>query len=164
MRDTGPLTPAVRRLLVGKAALVAGLVAYGSEVPALDVVVWTGLGGLGAATLLSLAGSVTRQPPDRPTAAPVVVLPERSVAGSAVPDPAVQARFTLVEQARATLLEARRREAPMDELLALATALHEAELDLARATLSAGGWVAPALRDELSLRDRAAQVEEPSET
>lgn len=148
---------------MGKAVLVCGLVAYGSAAPALDVVVWAALGGLGAATLLSLAGSLTRQQPPPPVAHRVVVLPERSVAGSAVPDPAVQARQEIVEQARLTLLHARRREAGMEELLALAEHLHEAELDLARATLSAGGWVAPALRDELSLRDRAAMVEQPSE-
>lgn len=163
MDDPGPLTPAVRRLLVGKAAAVSGLVAYGSAVPPLDVVVWTALGGLGAATLLTFAGSVSRVAPVRPATPPVVVLPERSVAGSAVPDPAVQARQELVDGARLTLLEARRREAPLEELLALTEAMHEAELDLARATLTAGGWVAPALRDELALRDRAAQVEQSSD-
>lgn len=164
MHDSGPLTPAVRRLLVGKAAAVSGLVAYGSAAPTLDVVAWTALGGLAAATLLTFAGSVSRQAPARPTTPPVVVLPERSVAGSAVPDPAVQARQELVGKARWTLLDARRRGASMEELLSLTDALHEAELDLARATLTAGGWVAPALRDELALRDRSAVVEEPSET
>lgn len=163
MRDPAPLAPAVRRLLVAKAALVGGLVAYGSAVPALEVVVWAALCGLAAAWLLLLVVSFSRQEPPQPTAPRVVVLPERSVAGSAVPDAAVQARLEIVEQARLTLLHARRRDAGMDELLALAAALHEAELDLARATLSAGGWVAPALRDELALRDRAAQVEQSSD-
>lgn len=163
MRDPAPLTPAVRRLLVAKAALVGGLVAYGSAVPALEVVVWAALCGLAAVWLLLLAASVTRQEPARATTTQAVVLPERSVAGSAVPDAAVQARFALVEQARANLLQARRREAGMDELLALAEAQHEAEVDLARATITAGGWVAPAMRDELALRDRAEQVEESSD-
>ena len=163
MQEGGPLSPAVRGLLVAKAAVVGGVVAYASAVPALDVVVWTALSGLGAASLLSLVQSVARQEPPRPTSTATVVLPERSVAGSAVPDAAVQARLEIVEQARLTLLHARRREAGMDELLALAAALHEAELDLARATLSAGGWVAPALRDELALRERAAQVEQASD-
>ena len=163
MQDGGPLTPAVRRVLVAKAALVGGAVAYGSAVPTLEVVVWTALCGLGAVMALSLVRTVSRQEPPRPTETTAVVLPERSVAGSAVPDAAVQARLEIVEHARLTLLHARRREADMDELLALAGALHEAELDLARATLTAGGWVAPGLRDELALRDRAAQVEQSSD-
>lgn len=153
----------MRRLLVGTAALVGGLVAYGSAVPALEVVVWAALSGLAAAWLLLLVASVSRQEAPRATATQAVVLPERSVAGSAVPDAAVQARVALVEQARANLLQARRRGAGMDELLALAEAQHEAEVDLARATLTAGGWVAPAMRDELALRDRAKQVEESSD-
>ena len=163
MRHPAPLSPALRGLLVAKAAVVGGLVAYGSQAPALDVVVWTGLCGLAAATLLSFVGSVSRQEAPRPSTPPVVVLPERSVAGSAVPDAAVQARQEIVEQARLALLHARRHDAELDELLALTDALHEAELDLARATLTAGGWVAPALRDELALRDRAAQGVEPSD-
>lgn len=163
MRDPAPLTPAVRRLLVGKAALVGGLVAYGGDVPPLEVVVWAALCGLAAAWLLILVVSVSRQEPPRPRATQAVVLPERSVAGSAVPDAAVQARLEIVEQVRLALLHARRRDAGMEELLALAEDLHEAELDLARATLTAGGWVTPALRDELALRDRAAQVEQSSD-
>lgn len=163
MQESGRLSPALRRLLAVKAGLVGGLVAYGSGVPALDVVVWTALSGLAGAALLACVGWLTRPAPPASSARRAVVLPERSVAGSAVPDPAVQARYAIVEQARLALLQARRHEAGMDELLALAEALHEAEFDLARAILTAGGWVAPALRDELALRDRAAQVEESSD-
>lgn len=163
MRDPAPLSPALRALLVAKAAVVGGLVAYGSAVPALEVVVWAALCGLGAAWLLLLVASVTRPEPPRSTATQAVVLPERSIAGSAVPDAAVQARLEVVEQVRLAVLHARRRDAGMEELVALARDLHEAELDLARATLTAGGWVAPALRDELALRDRTAQVEQSSD-
>lgn len=63
-----------------------------------------------------------------------------------------------VAQACAALLEAKEQGAPLEELLALARELHEAELGLARKTAARGGAVPQALGDELLLRDRPATV------
>lgn len=154
MEQDSRLSPAVRLLLIAKAGLIAGVVAHVSELRPLDVAMWAVLGGIGAAVLLSLAVPSRRRVPVAPPPA-VVVLPDRSAAAASTPDPAVQARAVVVDDARAALLEARQRGADLAELLELADALHEADLDLARATLSAGGWVDPDLRHELALRARA---------
>ena len=163
MEQDSRLSPAVRRLLISTAALIAGAVAHVSGLRPLDVTMWTVLGGIGTAVLLSLAMPARRRLPATPKAPAVVVLPDRSAAAAGTPDPAVQARAVVVDAARAALLDARQRGAALPELLALAEALHEADLDLARATLSAGGWVDPELRHELALRDRSAVPAESPE-
>ena len=154
MEHDGVLSPVVRSLLVAKASLVAALVAHGLGMRPLDVALWTVLAGVAAVGLLALVPLLRRPMPPVRRAPAGVVVPDRSAATSGVPDPAVQARAVAVDLAREALLEARQRGASVDELLALAQAVHEVTLDLARATLSAGGWVEPALRHELALRDR----------
>lgn len=156
MEQDTAVSPAVRALLVGKAGVLAGLVAYGLGLRALDVALWTVLSGLAVLTLLSVLPMLQQRVETAARPPGAVVLPERSAATSGVPDPAVQARAALVDAAREAVLEARGRGAEMDELLALAEDLHEATLDLARATLSAGGYVEATLRHELALRDRAS--------
>ena len=164
MEQDSRLSPAVRLLLIAKAALIAGVIAHVSGLRPLDVTMWAVLGGIGTAVLLSLAVPARRSLPAWPKAPAVVVLPDRSAAAASTPDPAVQARAVVVDAARAALLEARQRGAALPELLALADALHEADLDLARATFSAGGWVDPDLRHELALRDRGGMpVESPEQ-
>lgn len=160
MEQGRALPPAVRLLLVAKAAAVAGLVTHGLGLRPLDVALWAVLSGLAVVAVMGLVPLIgsRRQPVVRPPA--VVVLPDRSAATTHVPDPAVQARAAAVELAREAVLDARQRGADLDELLVLAAQLHEATLDLARATLSAGGWVDPALRDELELRGRSARPAE----
>lgn len=158
------LSPLVRALLMAKAAAVAGLVTAGLGLRPLDVALWTVLSGVAVLGLLALIPLLRRPPlPLGPREDVVVVLPDRSAATSSVPDPAVQARSAAVDLAREALVAARQRAADLDELVSLAEVLHEATLDLARATLSAGGWVEPALRHELTLRDRGpmAPVEPP---
>lgn len=154
MQQDGGLSLPVRALLVGKAATVAGLVTAAQGLRPLDVALWTVLTGVAALGLLALVPLLRRPLPLEDREPTVVVLPDRSAATSGVPDPAVQARTAAVDLAREALLAARQRGAELDELVALAQDLHEATLDLARATLSAGGWVEPALRHELTLRDR----------
>ena len=163
MEQDSRLSPAVRLLLIANAALIAGLVAHVSGLRLLDATMWAVLGGIGTAVLLSLAAPARRRLPASPQAPAAVVLPDRSAAAASSPDPAVQARAVVVDAARAALLEARQRGAELPELLALADALHEADLDLARATLSAGGWVDPDLRHELALRDRGGMPAEAPE-
>ena len=155
MEHDGGLSTLVRALLVGKAAAVAALVTAGLGLRPLDVALWAVLTGVAVLGLLALIPLLRRPAlPLRPREDVVVVLPDRSAATSSVPDPAVQARSAAVDLAREALIAARQRGADLDELVALAEALHEAALDLARATLSAGGWVEPGLRHELTLRDR----------
>lgn len=150
-------------LLRGLLSLLSGVAAAAAcvlrDAPRLDVALWAVLVPILVATLLELVlravervRAARRQHDD-------VVVPEGVAVITATPDPAVQARNDVVTEARGALLAARDRGAPLDELLALAAALREAELDLARATASCGGHVAQALRDELLLRDRRAPVE-----
>ena len=146
------------RLVTGAAAsAVAGGAAAANGMRPLDVALWCILAPLAALTVLELAPRARRSVAAATHPTPVVVLPERSVAQSAAPDPAVQARAAVVERARSLLLEARQRGEGLDVLLALSEALHEANLDLARATLTAGGMVPPALRDELALRGQMVE-------
>jgi hypothetical protein len=159
-----PLSSAVCLLLVVKAAAVAGLVTLGLGLRPLEVALWGVLAGLSVVALLTLVPLIRSRAQPVVRLPAVVVLPDRSAATTSVPDPAVQARATDVELARQALLDARQRGAALEDLLAFAAQLHEATLDLARATLSAGGWVDPALRDELALRDRLspADAEQPT--
>lgn len=159
MEQHHPLSPAVRALLVLKAGAVAALVCYGIGLRPLDVALWAVLSGLAVVAALALLPLLLPRPEPARRAPAQAVLPERSAATTHVPDPAVQAREVVVELAREAVLEARLRGASLDELVVLAQALHEATLDLARATLSAGGWVEPALRHELALRDRDRDVD-----
>ena len=159
MEQESRLSPVVRVLLVAKAAAVAGLVAHGQDLRPLDVALWTVLAGLAVVALLTALPLLRHRLEVAKREPAVIVLPERSAATTSVPDPAVQARAVAVDAAREAVLEARQRGADMEELVALAEALHEATLDLARATQSAGGYVEPALRHELALRERAAAAE-----
>lgn len=142
--------------LLAAAAVSAGSggAAAASGMRPLDVALWSLLGPLTVLAVLELAPRARRSVAAATHPAPVVIVPERSVAQAAAPDPAVQAREAVVDRARALLLEARQRGEGLDVLLALSEALHEANLDLARATLTAGGIVPQALRDELALREQ----------
>lgn len=151
------------RLLAGAAASAgAGGAAAASGMRPLDVALWCMLGPLAVLAVLELAPRARRSVPVAPHPAPVVVVPERSVAQAVAPDPVVQAREAVVERARALVLEARQRGEGLDVLLALSEALHEANLDLARATVAAGGMVPQALRDELALRGQMLAEPRPS--
>lgn len=143
----------VRLLVAGLASATgAGAAAAGGTAP-LDVALWAVLAPLAAVLLLELVLSVCRGVLTARHRGPVIVLPEEEHLAGA-PDPAVQAAEVAVEQARSTLLDARHSCAATPALLALAQSLHEAELDLAQATLAAGGSPPQALRDELALRSR----------
>jgi hypothetical protein len=144
---------ALLRVLAAAASLVALLATRAAGLRPLDVALWTVLVPLLVSALLVLLplGLAWVRRARRPRAA--VVVPEQP---GAVPDGVVQSRETAVEQARRLLLAGREREAPLEELLPLARALHEATLELAAATAAAGGHVPQALRDELALRERAA--------
>jgi hypothetical protein len=164
VEQRSPLSPAVRLLLVAKAAAVAALVTLGLGLRPLDVVLWGVLAGLCVVALLALVPLVRSRAQPVVRLPTVVVLPDRSAATTGVADPAVQARTADLDLARQALLDARQRGAALEDLLALAAQLHEATLELARARTSAGGWVEPALRDELALRDQLspAAAEQPT--
>lgn len=158
MEQATGLSARLRLLLSVKAALVVGLVSYGSGLRPLDVAMWSVLCGIGTAVLLSLVVAALRPGVVEARLTAVVVLPESSAAVPGSPDPVVHGRAAVVDRHREALVDARQRGAEMPELLELAEALHEAELDLGRATLAAGGWVEPELRHELALRDRSATL------
>lgn len=134
-------------------AVVAGSV-HASGGRAVDVALWAVLAPLLAAAALELAPRASRRLSGLHRQRAPGVVPDAVARGRTAPDTAVAARQAAVEQVRAALLAARERGAPVSELLGLARALHEARLDVARATLSAGGHVPQELRDELALRDR----------
>lgn len=144
--------------LLGSAG--AGGLTSASGARGLDVATWSVLTPLVVGALLELAPRAAAQLRlARAARRPPVVLPDRIA--PATPDPAVQARDAAVEQLRGAVLAAREDGAPMEQLLVLVRALHEAELDRARAVLTAGGQVPQALRDELELRVRPEPVRPP---
>ncbi len=150
-RDPRPLLLACT--LASAAAVVASRAA---GLRGLDVAVWALLVPILVGAALGLL-RLARADRHRPHAA--VVVPDDVVAHLATPDPRVQVRAEAAAGARDALLAARERGAPLADLLVLARAVHEAELDLARATLAAGGLVPQAVRDELALRDRQSAPE-----
>lgn len=158
-QERRPILP--RALAAAAAAAGSGGAAAASGMRPLDVALWCVLGPLAVLLVLELAPRARRSVAVATAPAPVVVVPERSAAQTAAPDPAVQAREAVVERARALVLEARQRGEGLDVLLALSEALHEANLDLARATVSAGGMVPQALRDELALREQTVAEDQP---
>jgi len=157
-QDRDPRAVLLRALLslaFGGLAAVVGVV---RDAPRLDVAVWAVLVPILVAAVLELAPRAQQQLLLARRHRAQVVVPDAVAAAPAAPDPAVQARAAVVAQARIGLLAAKEDGATLEELLALARALHEAELDLARATETAGGHVPQAVRDELHLRDRPTSV------
>lgn len=150
---------ALRRALlsVASSAIAAGANLL-QDAPALDVALWSVLVPILVAAVLELVPRARQRVRCARRQRKAVVVPDSAANSPATPDPAVQARAAAVAQARAELLGAKEQRAPLEELLALARVLHECELDLARATASAGGHVPQALRDELLLRDRPTSV------
>ena len=160
--ERDPRTTRLRALLTLLSSTVALVVRVLQDAPALDVALWAVLTGIVVAGSLELLPLLRRQASVVLRPRSRVVVPDAVAATPPTPDPAVQARAAIVERVRAQLLEAKQSGAGLDELLPVARALHEAELDLARATVSAGGHVPQSLRDELLLRDRRTTV--PSTT
>lgn len=136
--------------LTSTAALVTTALA---GLPPLDVAVWAVLAPMATGGLLALLARLRAYRARR--ARGVVVVPDPVPEPDDALDPAVRSRAEAVAQARAALLDAKDRDEPLEALLALARALHDAELALAAAHLATGGHVPQAVRDELALRDRS---------
>lgn len=150
----------LRALLAGFCSLAATVVASWLQLRPLDVALYAVLAPITALTLLVLvpgAGRPVRQA-QRGPATPSVV-PERDPADGDPVEPSLTGPELTVTRARERLLAAGRAGGDAEELLALSAALHEAALELARATLAGGGEVAQELRDEIELQDRAEQAE-----
>jgi hypothetical protein len=151
--EPAPHVAGLRAIACGLSTACALLVARAQGLRPLDVALWTVLVPLAVGALAVLLPHAVRRGSRTGRRHTSVIVAE---GGSAAPDPAVQSREGAVEQARLLLIAARHRGAPLEELLVLAQALHEASLEHARATAAAGGHVPQALRDELALRERPA--------
>lgn len=155
-QDGEPRPTLLRAGLCALASAAAAGLAWSQGAARLDVALWAVLVAIGVATLLELVAQARRLTHRTRQARSPVVLPDPVEQAAAAALPSEQLRA--VEQARADLLAARQRGASMDELVELARAKHEAELELARASAVAGGVVRQDLRDELALRDRPTWV------
>lgn len=151
--EPDPRVVLLRALLIGAAGSATLVVCLLLDLPGLDVALWTVLVPLLVAGGLALLPHARRQVAATRRTRAEVVVPDTAPTRTA-PDPAVQAREQARTRARERLLAAKELGAPVDELLALARELHEADLDLARALTSAGGHVPQALRDELAVREQ----------
>jgi hypothetical protein len=152
-----------RRTLVLRAAAAAlcslGAVAIGLwlQLRLLDVALYAVLAPITALTLLvglPRAGGAVRMGARRPPAPSVVPEPDGATGEAA----ATQAAELTVTHARDQVVAGAAAGGDLEELLAMSARLHEAALDLARATLASGGDVPQALRDEIALQDRGDRV------
>jgi hypothetical protein len=151
-------TLVLRGAVAALCSLGAALVGLRLQLRPLDVALYAVLTPITALTLLVAlprAGGAVRMGARRP-AAPSVV-PEQDSASGAGKVAIAGAELT-VARARERLVAAGGAGAELEELLVLSAALHDAALELARATLAAGGDVPQELRDEIALQDRAEQV------
>jgi hypothetical protein len=150
-------TLVLRGAVAALCSLGAALVGLRLQLRPLDVALYAVLTPIMALTLLVAlprAGGAVRMGARRPAAPSVVPEQDTSGGGKA----AIAGAELMVAQARERLVIAGGAGADLEELLVLSAALHDAALELARATLAAGGDVPQELRDEIALQDRAEQV------